>query len=751
MALRSFGASVRQASGRRTFIRPAYELAKRVMPKISPTERAALDSGMVSFDGALFSGAPQTSQLAKYYATLTPEEKSFLDNEVEELCEMLDDYAIVRDMDLPAEAWDFIKRKGFFGLIIPKQHGGKGFSAHGHSQVVQKIATRSSAAAVTVMVPNSLGPGELLMRYGTETQREYYLPKLASGEMIPCFGLTGPASGSDAASMRDTGIVVEKDGVLGVSVTFNKRYITLAPVAHVVGLAFNLQDPNGLLKGKGSEGITIALLERAHEGLNIGRRHDPLSTAFMNGPLSGEGVFVPMACLLGGQERAGYGWNMLMECLAEGRGISLPALSVGAAQTASNAVGAYARVRKQFKVPIAELEGVQEQLAAIASSTYRMNACQALMNGILNAHEQPPVLSAIMKYQMTARMRSVVNQAMDILGGAGICKGKANFMGNSYQQIPIGITVEGANILTRSLIVFGQGLNRSHPNLLGLIESINKGDDMRGFNQHLARLVGHAATNAVGAVGGALATALRAPFGKGADVAAYHEVQLGRLARAFAISADLSLVLGGKLKFAEMLSGRFADVLGNLYSGYAMLHYHKTHHCADSDKVLDHAMSELLYETQQSLFAIQANFPVPGIGLLMRALTFPLGGSYAMPSDRLNQQVSALITTDSQVRKLLSPNIFISRNDPNDRIALINRALPKCLEADAILAAVRKAKRAPTSAEQAVINEAEAMREEIIQVDSFDKLGREAAQPDYVRPALISPYGGAERVAVAAA
>lgn len=475
----------------------------------------------------------------------------------------------------------------------------------------------------------------------------------------------------------------------------------------------------GLLKGKGSEGITIALLERAHEGLNIGRRHDPLSTAFMNGPLSGEGVFVPMACLLGGQERAGYGWNMLMECLAEGRGISLPALSVGAAQTASNAVGAYARVRKQFKVPIAELEGVQEQLAAIASSTYRMNACQALMNGILNAHEQPPVLSAIMKYQMTARMRSVVNQAMDILGGAGICKGKANFMGNSYQQIPIGITVEGANILTRSLIVFGQGLNRSHPNLLGLIESINKGDDMRGFNQHLARLVGHAATNAVGAVGGALATALRAPFGKGADVAAYHEVQLGRLARAFAISADLSLVLGGKLKFAEMLSGRFADVLGNLYSGYAMLHYHKTHHCADSDKaraasraaaartarappsgvplvrtptrgprvrarrrrrtrqVLDHAMSELLYETQQSLFAIQANFPVPGIGLLMRALTFPLGGSYAMPSDRLNQQVSALITTDSQVRKLLSPNIFISRNDPNDRIALINRALPK--------------------------------------------------------------------------
>lgn len=368
----------------------------------------------------------------------------------------------------------------------------------------QKIATRNGSAAVTVMVPNSLGPGELLKRYGTKDQQEYFLPKLASGEFIPCFGLTGPASGSDAAAMRDVGIVVEKDGVLGISATFQKRYITLAPVASVVGLAVNVKDPNGLLKGVGKEGITIALLERGHPGLRIGDRHDPVGAAFMNGTVEGEEVFIPMDKLLGGQERAGTGWVMLMDCLSEGRGISLPALSVGAAQFSAGIVGAYARIRKQFKVPIADLEGVQEHLARIAGNAYTMTAAQHLMNSMLNQHEQPAVLSAVMKQQLTNRMREVVNDAMDVLGGAGICRGPSNFLANTYAMVPIAITVEGANTLTRSLIIFGQGLMRSHPHLLNLVKTIQDGNDQKGFQRELVNMISHGTANTFRSLGNAV-------------------------------------------------------------------------------------------------------------------------------------------------------------------------------------------------------------------------------------------------------
>ena len=406
------------------------------MPKISPTEAAALQAGTVGFDGDIFTGAPSLKKLVdKYDISLTADEKAFMDNQVDKFCAMLDDYQVSRDRDLPPQLWDFMKQEKvcrielrystpsltdsvypgifcvecqFLGMIIPKKYGGLGFSAHGHSQVVTKIASRSVSAAVTVMVPNSLGPGELLMRYGTDDQKNFFLPRLASGDIIPCFALTGPASGSDAASMRDSGVVVEENGVLGIRATFDKRYITLAPIAGVVGLAFNLKDPNKLLKGVGHEGITIALLKKGHPGLRIGNRHDPLTASFMNGTVQGENVFIPMDDILGGQKRAGFGWNMLMDCLAEGRGISLPALSIASAKGISVTVGGYARIRKQFKVPLAEMEGVQEALGRIGGNAYIMQSAQMLTNAMLNHHEQPSVISAIMKQQMTSRMRQVL-------------------------------------------------------------------------------------------------------------------------------------------------------------------------------------------------------------------------------------------------------------------------------------------------------------------------------------------------------
>ncbi|KNC79044.1 hypothetical protein SARC_08549 [Sphaeroforma arctica JP610] len=382
---------------KRTVFGLAYNLAKKVVPRVSDTEQAALECGTVGFDRELFSGKTSLSSLGKYRAVLTAKEQAFLGNEVEQLCEMLDDYQIGIDQDLPPEAWKFLKEKKFFGMMIPEDQGGLGFSAHAHSMVDAKVNTRSPAAGVCVAVPNSLGPGELLMSYGTEEQKKYWLPRLADGREVPCFGLTGPSSGSDAASMPDHGEVVMRDGKLGIVASFNKRYITLAPIASVVGLAFKLSDPNGLLKGNGKEGITLALIPKGHPGLETGPRHDVLSIAFMNGTVKGKDVFIPIDYLIGGQKQAGFGWNMLMECLSEGRGISLPASAVSAGQIACVGVGAYARVRKQFKVPIAELEGVQEKLADIARETYTMTAGQYLMNAMLLNHEKPSVLSAVMK------------------------------------------------------------------------------------------------------------------------------------------------------------------------------------------------------------------------------------------------------------------------------------------------------------------------------------------------------------------
>mmetsp|Transcript_24525 Transcript_24525/g.26830 ORF Transcript_24525/g.26830 Transcript_24525/m.26830 type:complete len:741 (+) Transcript_24525:78-2300(+) len=711
----------------------AYKLAKKMMPKISETERAALNAGTVGFDRNIFSGNPSVNDLKGYAATLTEEEKSFLNNEVNAMCEKLDDYKIVEDRDMPEEWWNQAKKEGFFGMIIPKKYGGKGFGAHAHSQVVQKIGTRSSSASATVSVPNSLGPGELLLRYGTDEQKDYFLPRLASGELIPCFGLTAPHSGSDAASMHEAyGEVVERNGQLGIVASFNKRYITLAPVAGVVGVAFQLKDPKGLLKGTGHEGITIALLERDHPGLQMGRRHDPLIASFMNGTVVAKDIFIPMKSIIGGQTRCGFGWNMLMDCLAEGRSVSLPAGAVGGAKAAVNAVGAYARIRKQFKVPVAEMGGVQEALGRIASEAFIVTSAQHLVNGMLLKHEQPAVISAVMKYETTHRARKVVNDAMDVLGGAGICRGPSNTAGNGYMAMPIAITVEGANILTRSMIIFGQGLNRAHPHLIKIIDAIQKGDDPQLFMKEVRGFVGHLFTN----IGRSVTRAVARPRSK-SNLAAYYEGQLSKLAANFAVCADLALVLGGRLKFEEMLSGRFADAFGTLYLGYATVwYYNQNRNVEGIDAIFELAMENLLKQNQEALYGITSNFPIYGIGGVMKAISFPFGEVYKGPSDKLIQKAAQLVSTPSGIRDLLSEGIFISK-DPEDKMRKLNDILPLAVKADKAVSAAKKAKRELTAEEKELVAKVQAAANDLVQVDSFEKLGLEKYQgDDYVRPAL---------------
>lgn len=738
LAARTALPAVQTLQSRGIFYGQLYKLAKRMMPRMSNTEKAALESGTVGFDRDIFSGKPKLATLDKYSAELSAEDQQFLDKEVQQLCEMLDDYQIGVDQDLPPAAWKFIKEKGFLGMIIPKEYGGLQLTAHGHSMVVTKIATRSAAAAVTVCVPNSLGPAELLLRYGTDEQKKYFLPALASGEHLPCFGLTGPASGSDAAAMRDTGVVVEQDGVLGIRATFNKRYITLAPVATCVGLAIDVKDPSGLLKGVGSPGITVALLERNHPGLEMGRRHDTINIPFMNGPVTGEDVFIPMSKIIGGQTRVGYGWNMLMDCLAEGRSISLPGCAVAGAAASVNAVGAYARIRKQFKVPIANLEGIQEQLAVMGGNTFIMQSGQHMVNAMINQHEQPAVISGVCKQQITQRGRDTVIRGMDVLGGAGICKGPNNFLANMYVTMPVAITVEGANILTRSLIIFGQGLTRAHPHLYDLIKTIQHGDDIEGFKREVGKLVKHSVENTFGSLTTAVTRSRTLPFAKQNNLLAHYESQLEKISRNFAASADIALVLGGKLKFAEMISGRFADVFSSIYLGYSALWFYKNHrHVEGIDAIFDYAMTQLCYEAQQGLVGISKNFPVPGVGLLMRGVSFPFGLPYDVPTDAQTRKVADLVSTDSAVRALLSESMFVS-SDKDDRVALLNATLPKAVKADQILSNLRKQKRGATIQEQQEIDEVEAAREIIIQVDSFEGLGTEVNKPkDYVRPGLV--------------
>ena len=649
-----------------------YNLFRKALPKVSDTEQEALDAGTVWWDGELFSGRPRWRKLLKVPPpSLTEKEQAFLDGPVEELCRMADDWEICdKYRRLPGRLWDFIREHRMLGMIIPEQYGGLEFSAQANSAVVMKLASRNLTTAITVMVPNSLGPGELLIHYGTEEQKEYYLPRLASGEEIPCFALTSPSAGSDAASMNDVGIVCmgEHNGksVLGLRLTWNKRYITLAPVATLLGLAFKVKDPDRLLGNEVNLGITCALIPADTPGVVIGNRHMPVGAVFMNGPTSGKDVFIPMDWIIGGQDRIGQGWRMLMQSLAAGRSISLPALGTAGGKMCALLSGAYARIRKQFNIPIGKFEGIEEPLARIGGRTYRMDAARKLTLVALDQGERPGVLSAILKYQLTEGNRQCINDAMDIHGGKGIITGPRNYLARGYQAIPIAITVEGANILTRSLIIFGQGAIRAHPWLLKEMEAARdpRPEARKIFDKVLFAHVGNVISNMVRAwmLGVSVGFATRAPVN--GPTARYFR-QVTRMSAAFSFVSDLVLLsLGGRFKVKEKLSGRLADALIHLYMCCAVLKRYEDDGRPEADlPLLTWAVEDSLHIVQESLKGVLANFPVPGIGSVIKLIIFPLGAPYSQPSDRTGRHVARILLTENESRNRLVSGVYISDQD----------------------------------------------------------------------------------------
>ncbi|MDH3320430.1 MAG: acyl-CoA dehydrogenase, partial [Betaproteobacteria bacterium] len=648
---------------------------RRILPDMSPTEKEAIGAGTVWWDGDLFSGRPDWQRLLAMPAPrLSAEEQAFLDGPVEEACAMADDWEITHERyDLPPRLWQFLKDKGFFGMIIPKKYGGLGFSAFAHSEVVTKLSSRCNALAVTVMVPNSLGPAELLLHYGTEEQRNYYLPRLAKGQEIPCFALTSPEAGSDAASIPDYGVVCkghwQGKEVLGMRLTWDKRYITLGPVATLLGLAFRLYDPEKLLGGNEDLGITCALIPTTTPGVNIGRRHLPLNGAFQNGPNSGKDVFMPLDWIVGGREYAGKGWMMLMNCLAAGRSISLPASSVGGAKALARVTGAYARVRSQFRTPIGKLEGVEEALGRIAANAYVMEATRVMTAGAVDQGEKPSVISAIAKYHMTERARDCVNDAMDIHGGKGICLGPNNWVGRGYQVLPVGITVEGANILTRTLIIFGQGAIRSHPFVL---REMRAAKEMKGaaasieFDDAFTAHIGHTLSNCVRAFLHGLTRAMfaAAPLGAAPEMRHYYR-QVTRLSAAFAFLADVSmLAMGGALKRKEKISGRLGDVLSMMYLVSATLKRYEDQGRLKADLPLVRwSVRDALYSAQEAIDQVLSNFPIKALATFLRWTIFPLGTPFRPPLDSRNHECARIALEPGDARDRLTAGIYLPKGE----------------------------------------------------------------------------------------
>jgi acyl-CoA dehydrogenase len=716
------------------------------LPAMSQTEQEAIDAGTVWWDGDLFSGRPDWGKLlALPRPKLTPEEQSFLDNETEQLCAMVNDWETTQVyQDLPPKAWQFIKDKGFLGMIIPKKYGGKEFSATMHSQVIQKLGTRCSAATVHVMVPNSLGPAELLLHYGTEEQKNHTLPRLAKGLEIPCFGLTNPHAGSDAASIPDFGVVCkgtwEGREILGMRVTWEKRYITLGPISTLLGLAFRLHDPDHLLGEKEDIGITCALVRTDTPGVNIGRRHNPLNAVFQNGPNWGKDVFMPLDWIIGGPKMAGQGWRMLMECLAAGRSISLPSSGTGYAKLAARATGAYARVRSQFKTPIGKFEGIEEALARIGGNLYVMDAARMMTAGAVDLGEKPSVISAIVKYHLTERGRAVVNDAMDILGGKGICLGPNNFMGRIYQQLPIAITVEGANILTRSLIIFGQGAIRCHPFVLKEMNAARDGD-LKGFDTalfgHIRHVLANKARAWVTAVTGSRFVAV--PHAASAHTSRYYQ-HLSRISAALAFVSDVSmLVLGGALKRKEKISARLGDVLSMLYLASTVLKRYEDEGRQQDDLPLVHwSVQDALARAAEALHGVLANYPSRLIGLGLRLAVFPLGRHFARPDDALGHQVARLLIAPSAARDRLCAGMYLPKPE-SDPLGCLEAALEATIKAEAVEARIRAAQKSGTirgrtleelaraalaanligAEEQALLKRAAQLRDEVIRVDDF--------------------------------
>lgn len=713
------------------------------LPRLGETERVALEAGSVWWDGDLFSGIPDWSKLLAFpCAPLGPREQAFLDGPVNTLCSMLDDWQVEQDRDLPPDVWEFLKRERFFGMIIPRKYGGLEFSQSGHSRIITRIASRSITCAVTVMVPNSLGPAELLLEYGSDEQKLRYLPRLADGTELPCFALTGPEAGSDAAATQSEGIIErgqwQGEDVLGMRLTWNKRYITLAPVATLIGLAFRLKDPRGLLGDVEDLGITCALIPRDLPGIEIGRHHDPMGVPFNNGPIRGDNVFVPLDTIIGGRAQIGHGWRMLMESLAAGRSISLPALSVGGAQMATRICGAYATVREQFDTPIGRFEGIEEPLARIAGMTYMMSAMRTLTCAALDAGETPAVLGNIAKAYLTEGMREVVSDAMDIRAGSAIQRGPRNLLSRMWMAVPIGITVEGANILTRSMIIYGQGAIRCHPFVHKLIDAVDKRDD-KAFDRALFGYGNFVFTRGLRALLLGLSGARLAGVPKGDELRRFYQ-HLSRFSAGFALLSDIAMgTLGGSLKRREKISGRMADALAYLVMASAALkRYHDEEKVASNYDLARWSTSLCLYRTQQALLGILDNLPSRGASALARMLIFPFGARFRPPSDKLGQRVARAILEDKEARVNLTRDVFVP---PAGEIGLgrLEAALDKAVRALPIETKLRDAIRAGTlehapgemlddialaqgvidETEYALLNEARNAREEVIQVDSF--------------------------------
>lgn len=728
---------------------PVFKLFKSVLPDMSDTEREALEAGEVWWEAEMFRGKPDWSMLMDFkYTELDQAEQSFLDNETHTLCEMLDEWEITQELnDLPEPVWKYIRENNFFAMLIPKEHGGLGFSAVAQSTIVAKIASRSITAAVTVMVPNSLGPGELLTHYGTKEQQEKWLPGLIDGSEIPCFGLTGPEAGSDAGSIPDTGIVCkgqyEGKEVLGMKLTFSKRWITLAPVATCVGLAFKLYDPEGLLgdSDKTDYGITCALIPADLPGLEIGRRHFP--GAFMNGPIVGTDVFVPLDSIIGGIEKAGGGWRMLVECLSAGRGISLPALSSAASKMSYRMTGAFARIRRQFNLPVGKFEGVQEAAAQIAGINYKMEAARVLTASGVDA-TSPSVVTAMAKYHMTEWMRESINHAMDIHGGRGIQHGPRNYLVPGYQAIPVAITVEGANILTRSLMIFGQGSIRCHPYVFPEMEAARE-DNLDEFDHLLWSHIGFSVNRGARALTLGLTGARLADSPVHGPAADYYR-QLARMSAALAFTSDVTMaMLGGDLKRKERLSARLGDVLSNLYFASATLKYYKDQGEQAGD--LPHmqwVLDDCLAKISVAFDEFFRNFPNRIVAGMLRVFVFPLGRPYTGASDDLGNQLAEAMMEPGEFRDRMTNGIFISK-DPNDATGRMEVALDMLAKIeplyDKFARAVSKGKveghDTPTQlancVETGILSKDEAKQVEEYDKHRYDSILTDAFDPDYLQ------------------
>ena len=654
---------------------PLLTLFKKIMPQMSDTEQQAIDAGTVWFEADLFRGNPNWTKLHNYpQPRLSAQEKSFLEGPVETVCSMVNDWQTTHEMaDLSPEVWQFLKDNKFFAMIIKKQYGGLEFSAFAQSRVLQKLTGVSSVLASTVGVPNSLGPGELLQEYGTKAQQDYYLPRLAVGDEIPCFALTSPEAGSDAGAIPDTGVicrqVFENEEILGIKLNWDKRYITLAPIATVLGLAFKLEDPDGLIGDTTELGITCALIPTHLEGITIGRRHFPLNIPFQNGPTQGKDVFVPLDYIIGGSDMAGQGWRMLVECLSVGRAITLPSNSAGGVKSAALATGAYSRIRRQFKTPIGKMEGIEEALARIGGNAYLMDAVTTMSTGAIDLGEKPSVISAISKYHLTEKMRSSISDAMDIHGGKGVCMGPSNYLARGYQGAPIAITVEGANILTRSLIIYGQGAIRCHPYVLAELQAANESNPeqaLHDFDHALFGHIGFSISNISRSLWCALTGArfLSAPFND--QTKRYYQL-LTRFSSNLAMLSDMAMLsLGADLKRKERISARLGDVLSHLYLASACLkRFNDEGRQAADIPFLQWAVEDSLFKIQQALDALLSNFPNRWLAYTLRLVIFPLGTWLTKPSDELDHQVAELLQTPSPARDRLGKWQYLTRDGKN--------------------------------------------------------------------------------------